>query len=87
MNEERPLRVECYAGHRADEEPRRFTMGERHVDVVAILDRWLAPDHRYFKVRASDGGIYLLRHDLREDRWKLVLYDSGQRDESRLSSS
>jgi hypothetical protein len=27
-----------------------------------VLDRWLGPDHRYFKVRTADG-IYILRHD------------------------
>jgi hypothetical protein len=40
--------------------------------VAEVLDRWLAPDHRYFKVRASDGGVYLLRHDVESQRWELV---------------
>lgn len=81
------LRVECYAGHRADEEPRRFYLDARVVDVETILDRWLDPAHRYFKVRGSDGGVYLLRHDVGADRWTLTLYDSGQRDDTRLSST
>lgn len=81
------LRVECYAGHRADEEPRRFFIGEREVVVDLILDRWLDPAHRYFKVRGGDGGVYILRHDLEEGRWELTLYDSGRRDDTRLSST
>ena len=81
------LRVECYAGHRADEEPRRFFIGERQIDVEAVLDRWLDPAYRYFKLRGDDGGIYILRHDVGEDRWELTLYDSGGREESRLSST
>ena len=29
-NEQQPrIHVECYAGHRADEEPRRFLLGKR----------------------------------------------------------
>ena len=81
------LRVECYAGHRAEEEPRRFFIGEREIRVSEVLDRWLDPDHRYFKVRGDDGGIYLLRHHSARDRWELTLYDSGGREETRLSST
>lgn len=87
-DEQQPgVRVECYAGHRADEEPRRFFLGEREVAVDTILDRWLDPAHRYFKVRGDDGGIYILRHDLDDERWELTLYDSGGRDDTRLYST
>ena len=81
------LRVECYAGHRADTEPRRLHIGEREVAVTEIIDRWLDPRHRYFKLRRDDGGIYLLRQDIIEDRWEMTLYNSGRRDETRLSST
>jgi hypothetical protein len=57
------IRVECYAGYRGEQEPRAFTLGERRFEVLEILDRWLAPDHRYFKVRADDGRAFVLRHD------------------------
>ena len=50
-----------------------------------ILDRWLDAQHRYFKLRGNDGGIYLLRHDTIEDRWEMTLYDSGRCDDTRLS--
>lgn len=86
-NQQLRLRVECYAGHRADEEPRRFFIGERKVGITEIIDRWLDPDHRYFKVRGEDGGVYLLRHDTARDHWELTLYDSGGREETRLSST
>lgn len=35
----------------------------------------------------DDGGIYLLRQDAIGDHWELVLYDSGRREETRLSST
>jgi hypothetical protein len=73
------LRVDCYSGHRGDSEPRRLHFGQRAVAVTEIIDRWLDPSHRYFKLRGDDGGIYLLRHDSSEDRWQLTLYDSGRR--------
>lgn len=34
-----PIRVECYAGAKADETPRRFTLEERTVEVGEVLDR------------------------------------------------
>lgn len=50
------IRVECYAGHRGEEEPHRFWIGEREVEVVDILDRWLDPAHRYFKVSGKEAA-------------------------------
>jgi hypothetical protein len=67
--------VECYAGHRGEETPRRFHLGERAVEVAEVLDRWLAPDHRYFKVRGGEGATYLLRHDVVSGRWELIMYE------------
>lgn len=81
------IRVECYAGHRGEESPRRFFLGERAIEVVEIVDRWLAPAHRYFKVSGDDGGVYILRHDVPKDVWEMTLFDSGTRDETRLSST
>jgi hypothetical protein len=85
--EDSRIQVECYAGHRAEEEPRRFFIGERKVEVDEVIDRWLDPDHRYFKVRGDDSGVYILRYDLELNRWALTMYDSGSRDDTRLSSS
>ena len=79
--------MECYAGHRADEEPRRFFIGEREIKVNAIIDRWLDPAHRYFKIHGDDNGIYILRHDTGNDSWQMTLFDSGRREDARLSST
>ena len=57
------LQVECYAGYRGEETPRRFSIGTRSIEVLDVIDQWLEPDHRYFKVRGDDDGIYILRHD------------------------
>lgn len=58
------VRVECYAGYRGDETPIRFFLGERKIEVVQVLDRWLAPDHRYFKLQGDDGDVYIIRYDV-----------------------
>lgn len=55
------IRVECYAGYRGEQEPRAFTLGERRFTMLEILDRWLDPRHRYFKVKTDDGRRFILR--------------------------
>jgi hypothetical protein len=69
------IHVECYAGYRGEEAPRRFSIGTRRVEVLETLDQWLAPDHRYFKVRGDDGAVYILRHDVSQEDWELAVYD------------
>ena len=70
------IRVSCYAGYRGEETPTRFWLGDRAVEVLAVEDRWLAPEHRYFKVIGDDGARYILRHDARAWTWELVFYQS-----------
>jgi hypothetical protein len=67
----RHIDVECYAGYRGEEEPRRFVHQGRRVEVAEILDRWLDPGHRYFKVRGDDGTVSMLRHDVASGEWEL----------------
>lgn len=71
------IRVACYAGYRGEETPRRLTMGTHRIDVVAIRDRWLAPDHRYFKLIGDDGGLYIIRHDPHQDIWQLTYFQAN----------
>ena len=74
------IRVECYAGHRGEETPRRFWIDDRLVTVSEVLDRWLAPDHRYFKVAGDGEDVYILRFDLPADRWELTMFGSARAD-------
>jgi hypothetical protein len=69
------VRVECYSGYRGEQEPRKFTVGEHSVEVIEIVDRWLAPDHRYFKVEGNDGHVYILRHLTEFDEWEIEVDD------------
>ena len=65
------IKVECYAGYRADERPLRFELGDRVLEIESIEDRWYSQEARYFRVRAADGNVYVLKHDEREDVWEL----------------
>ena len=68
------ISVECYAGYRGEETPVRLRLGDRLIEVGAVLDRWLAPDHRCFKVQTGEG-IYILRNDSTSGEWELTLFE------------
>jgi len=73
-----PIQVECYAGAKAGETPRRFIWQGQSIEVGEVLDRWHQVESKpewpradYFKVRAVDEREYLLKHDLESDQWYL----------------
>ena len=66
--------VECYAGQRGEQTPRTLILGDRRIAVAAVVDAWLAPDYRYFKLRGADGDTYLVRHDERSSNWELTMF-------------
>lgn len=68
------IEVECYCGYRGEETPRYIRFGDHRIAVAEILDRWLSPDHRYFKFRGGDGALYIIRHDTELDIWELILF-------------
>lgn len=65
------IEVQCYAGHRADQRPIRFQIRGRTFQVTAVEDQWYEPDAIYFRLRADDGNLYILRHDEIQDVWRL----------------
>jgi hypothetical protein len=69
------LEVDCYAGHRGEELPRAITLFGRRFEIAEIVDRWLGPDHRYFKLRLADGRVCVVRNDLDGDGWTLQLLE------------
>ncbi|HEV2493028.1 MAG TPA: hypothetical protein VG204_08155 [Terriglobia bacterium] len=73
------LKVECYAGYKADERPRRFTplaASARTYEVEEVLDEWYGVGYQCFKVRADDRHLYVLRHDTADDGWTLDSFRS-----------
>jgi hypothetical protein len=70
------IRVECYSGYKADERPRRFFLGEQCLEVQEVLDQWYAPEASYFRVKASDNNVYVLRGSWGEEsqEWTLEAF-------------
>lgn len=73
------IRVQCYAGYRADERPQRFTLGGRELVVSEVDGQWYTPLAMYFRVRADDGNFYVLRHDEVQDSWTLDAFRAAGR--------
>ena len=70
--------VEAYAGYKGEETPRAFIHeGFRH-EVREIEGRWYTDRHSYFKLRADDGRRYVLRYDMDDLIWELVMGEAGR---------
>ena len=72
------IKVECYAGYRGEETPRIIWFQTRQMQVKKILDRWLDPNHRYFKIWGDDGAIYIIRHDMNTWDCGLTYYQESK---------
>jgi hypothetical protein len=72
------IRVECYAGYRADERPLRFVLRGREFQVEELDGQWYSPAAIYFRVRANDGNFYVLRHDEVQDSWTLDAFRAAR---------
>jgi hypothetical protein len=75
-NEGMRVEVECYSGRIRDERPVRFRLDGHAYMVEEVLDQWYGPEHVFFKVRADDRNVYILRHETpAPDReWDLVSF-------------
>jgi hypothetical protein len=70
------LQVECYAGRKADERPVRFRLDGHEYMVEEVMDQWYGPEHLFFKVRADDDKVYILRRQtsVPDGEWDLVSF-------------
>jgi hypothetical protein len=70
------VKVECYSGYRANERPVAFTFEDRRWEIIDVIDRWFEggvqprrPVLDYFKVKTSEGRVFLLRYNSLFDAW------------------
>ncbi len=76
------ITVKCYSGYRVDESPRSIRFDSLVVQVEEIVDRWLSPDHRYFKCLGDDGATYIIRQDMDSLYWELTYYKQADENEN-----
>lgn len=72
------IKVECYSGYRVNERPVAFYFQKRRWEVEEVVDRWYEggilpgrPALDYFKVRTSEGRIFILRYNSLFDAWAI----------------
>lgn len=83
---EQLVRVECYAGQRADERPLRIVFDSQSLEIRELEDRWYSPGATYFRVLAANGDRYVLRHDDAQDVWSLTAFRAaGKRVDTKIS--
>ena len=70
------LSVECYSGRKPDERPVRFWLEGKQYEVEVVLDQWYEPDGIFYKVRANDRNVYIIRQQTStpEGTWDLVSF-------------
>ena len=71
------IKVDAYAGYKANQRPLAFSLGKKWLQIKWIVDQWYGPDHVYFKVLAEDANSYILRYSEADDRWALVFFKKG----------
>ncbi|RJR40962.1 MAG: hypothetical protein C4567_10220 [Deltaproteobacteria bacterium] len=64
-------KVSTYSGSRLHERPLSFTWQGQRLEVREILKQGYGPDSLFFKVAASDGGVYLLEYHGAADSWEV----------------
>ena len=57
------LEVDCYSGRAADKGRFAFGWTGDECMVEEVLDQWYGPRDTFYKVRADDGNLYILRRE------------------------
>lgn len=73
------LIVEAFPGYKGEKTPRSFTLDGDTLHVVQVIDRWYTETHSFFRVEASDRQRYVLRLDLDEDSWELIMLERKEK--------
>jgi hypothetical protein len=72
------VRVECYAGYKADARPVRVMLDGQMVDVAEVEDRWYSPGTTYFRVLLSNGERYVLCRQEAQDVWTIEAFRAAE---------
>jgi hypothetical protein len=73
------VEVECVSGYKADERPVAFVFEGGRQEIGEIVDRWYEggldptrPIVNYFRIRTTEGRVFLLRHLSLTDSWSAM---------------
>lgn len=81
MNDQISIEVKCHSGYKSDEYPIWFYWEGIRFEIVEIIDRWYQgknnpefPVSNYYKVKTSCLKIFLLKYEIEEDKWYLLVH-------------
>ncbi|HEY3278658.1 MAG TPA: hypothetical protein VGJ94_18725 [Syntrophorhabdaceae bacterium] len=73
------IEVECVSSYKAEERPVAFIFEGRRREIAEITDRWYEgeidptrPIVNYYKVRTTEGDLFLLRYLSLFDDWSAM---------------
>ena len=69
------LEVKCNKNVKGEEIPCELFIDGQQINVLRVVDQWLAYDHRYFKIYGDDGALYMLRHEVATDSWEIIFLE------------
>jgi nucleoside-triphosphatase len=78
---EEKIEVIAYSGYRDEEAPRTILFHGERIEVIEILKRWIEEisevrsRKRFFKIKGSDGAVYLIYYDEKVMGWFHVVKD------------
>ena len=75
---EKIVRVECYAGYKADERPVRVLIGRRMIEIAMVEGHWYSPGSTYFRILLRDGERYVLRRQEAQDVWAIEAFRAAK---------
>ncbi len=68
------IKVESLSDSKGQENPARFFLGTRTIEVEAVVDRWYGEQACYFRVLGNDENSYILKGPLEDGSWELVSF-------------
>ena len=69
------VQVETYVDEGGVEKLRRIRFDIRQIEIAENIDQWHGADYRYFKVRGSDGNLYIFRYNEIRADCELTMYE------------
>lgn len=73
------ITVECCLEKNSNGRPAAFSLMGHPYKVKEIIDSWHAKVAVYFKIKAEDDNIYLLKFDERQAKWDLVFFQNPKK--------
>jgi NADH:ubiquinone oxidoreductase subunit C len=73
------ITIECYLEKNSNGRPAAFSLMGHPYKVKEIIDTWHAKVAVYYKIKAQDDNIYLLKYDERQAQWDLVFFQNPKK--------